>query len=231
MGTARRITRFGATERFAHWLLAVTTLIMIVTGLFLYIPSLALIVNRPTAKAWHIDAAIALGVGLLLLVVSGNRGALRRFVREADRFDSDDLAWLRGGPRRVFDHRDAPPQGRLNAGQKLNTALSLGLMVVLAVSGVLLYVGERNTNYRFSGTVLTHDFASLAITFLVCGHLYLALLHPATRAALSGVVSGEVDEAWARANHAKWVAQVGAASDQAEAAAAAPTPGERRDRS
>ncbi len=199
-----RVRRFTATERLAHWLLAATFSVMLFTGMCLYLPALARIVARPTAKAWHIDAAIALGVGLVLLAVAGNRRALGRFVREADRFDADDIAWLKGGPARLLDHDGAPPQGRLNAGQKLNTALSLGLMGVLAISGTLLYVGERNTTYRFAGTVLVHDFASLAIGFLVMGHLYLAVFHPATRHALRGMVQGDVDVAWARRHHAKW---------------------------
>jgi formate dehydrogenase subunit gamma len=40
---------------------------------------------------------------------------------------------------------------------------------------------------------------------LVAGHLYLALIHPTTRHALRGITTGEVDEAWARKHHAKWV--------------------------
>jgi formate dehydrogenase subunit gamma len=79
-------------------------------------------------------------------------------------------------------------------------------MVVLAITGTLLWLGERDTAYRFAGTVLAHDFASLAIAFLVMGHLYLAVLHPATRHALRGMVHGDVDRAWAERHHAKWAA-------------------------
>jgi len=44
-------------------------------------------------------------------------------------------------------------------------------------------------------------FASLA---LLVGHLYLALIHPATRHALRGVTLGTVSEEWADRHHAKW---------------------------
>jgi formate dehydrogenase subunit gamma len=206
MASAERIERFGRTERAAHWLLASTFMVMLFTGMCLYLPVLARILDRPTAKAWHLWSAVILGVGLVGLVAAGDRRRLARFTAEADRFDADDIAWLKGGPRRLLDHDDAPPQGRLNAGQKLNTALSLGLMVVLAITGTLLWLGERDTAYRFAGTVLAHDFASLAIAFLVMGHLYLAVLHPATRHALRGMVHGDVDRAWAERHHAKWAA-------------------------
>jgi formate dehydrogenase subunit gamma len=208
MASGSRVRRFSVTERVLHWLLAVTFFVMFATGLCLYLPALAQMLDRPTAKAWHIDAAIALGVGILLVVAVGNRRAAREFIAEADRFDRDDLAWLRGGPRRLVDHEDAPPQGRLNAGQKLNTAITLGLMVVLAVSGALMWLGETDTRFRFAGTVLTHDFATMLICAVVCGHLYLALLHPLTREALSGMLTGDVDRDWAARNHAKWVASL-----------------------
>jgi cytochrome b subunit of formate dehydrogenase len=39
---------------------------------------------------------------------------------------------------------------------------------------------------------------------LVMGHLYLALLYPKTRHALSGITRGWVDEEWALQHHRKW---------------------------
>jgi formate dehydrogenase subunit gamma len=199
-----RIVRFSGTVRLAHWLLASTFFVMLFTGMCLYLPALSRLVGRPTAKAWHVWAAIALGAGIVVLLVVGNRRSLTAVVTEADRLDEDDVEWLKAGPKRLFDHDDAPPQGRLNAGQKLNTMVTLGLMVVLGISGSLLWLGERNTTYRFGGSVLTHDLASLVIAFLVMGHLYLAVLHPATRHALRGIVAGDVDRSWAERNHATW---------------------------
>jgi formate dehydrogenase subunit gamma len=72
-------------------------------------------------------------------------------------------------------------------------------------TGFLLWYGERDTTYRFSGTVLVHDWGTLILMFLVAGHLYLAVLHPATRHALRGMTLGDVDEEWARQHHATWV--------------------------
>ena len=52
--------------------------------------------------------------------------------------------------------------------------------------------------------MLAHDFASLAVGGLFLGHLYLAVLHPATRHAMRGITTGDVDRAWAERHHAKW---------------------------
>jgi formate dehydrogenase subunit gamma len=218
MGSAdplgRNIRRFSRTERAAHWWLAATVGAMTATGAILYFPPFAQLLDRPTAKHLHLWSAIALPVGWLILTLVGDRRSLGRTLRDADRFDHDDVTWLKGGPRRLLDRRGEPPQGRLNAGQKLNLALTLGLLGVLGISGTLLWLGERDTAYRFAGSVHVHDLATLALTFLVCGHLYLALFHPATQGALTGVTTGYVDRDWARAHHAKWVE----AEERAEAA-------------
>jgi formate dehydrogenase subunit gamma len=201
----RRLRRFGRTERAAHWLLAAAFFVMLFTGLCLSVSAFAGILDRPTAKAWHLWSAVALAAGLALLVLLGDRRALVRSAREIDRFDGDDGQWLRGAARRAMNGRPAPPQGRFNAGQKLNAALIGGLMLVMYVTGVLLWYGERDTTYRFAGTVIVHDWATLILMLLVAGHLYLAVLHPATRHALRGMTIGDVDRDWAEQHHAKWV--------------------------
>lgn len=42
---------------------------------------------------------------------------------------------------------------------------------------------------------------------VVLGHLYLALIYPATRHALRGMTLGTVDREWALAHHRKWMLQ------------------------
>jgi formate dehydrogenase subunit gamma len=213
-GPPRRVRRFTFGERALHWLLAVTFFAMLATGLALFVPALAPVVSRPQAKAWHIDAALALAVGTAA-VFAASWSQLRQTVRDLDRLDRDDARWLLRAVR-VGRRRPAPPQGRFNAGQKLNAAVVGGLMVVMFFTGALLLVGERDTRYRFDGTLIVHDWATAMLGVLVVGHLYMAVVHRSTRRALRGVVLGDVDRAWALAHHEKWVR----AQDLAEAAAA-----------
>jgi formate dehydrogenase subunit gamma len=202
--TEPRIRRFTLAQRLLHAVLAITFLGMLWTGLCLWSPTFAEIMNRSVARPWHEGFAVALGVAFVLVLVLRPRD-LGAFAREVDSLDRDDIAWLRGGPRRLVDHTDAPEQGWLNAGQKLNTALTMGLMVVLTFTGVLLWLAPGVPALRFAGTVDVHDVASVLIVVLVCGHLYLAVIHPATRRSLPGMVTGDVDRAWARTHHARWV--------------------------
>jgi formate dehydrogenase subunit gamma len=195
------VRRFSGAEQSLHWLLAVSFLTMLATGLILYLPSLAEVAaQRQLWKSIHLGAALGFWVGLLL-VWSSAPGELRATRREIERFDDDDRAWLAwSATRRGLE----PPQGRFNAGQKLNTAIVAGLMVVFTITGVLIYLQEASARFRGTSAILIHDVAMYIAIPLVLGHLYLALLNPSTRHSLRGMTLGSVRRDWARRHHAKW---------------------------
>ena len=207
MATARRrLARFTRTERAVHWVHATAFLVLLATGLALYLPSLSeLLGRRPLLKSIHVYTAVAWIVALVFVIAVGDRSSLRASLREIDIFDRDDRAWLL---------RRHPPQGRLNAGQKVNAILTAVFAVLFAVTGVLLWYGERNTRFRFAQTILIHDWLTYISFFLFMGHLYLSVIHPRTRHALTGITRGWVYEDWAREHHAKWAAVARGASDE-----------------
>ncbi len=191
------IERFSRTERAAHWVHATAFLALLFTGLALYFPSLSeAIGRRPLLKDLHVYTAVAWIVGLTLVVVLGDRRRLRQTLHELDVYDADDMLWLQRYPR---------PQGRFNAGQKVNAALTGAFAVLFAVSGSLLWLGERDHRFQFASTILLHDWLTFFSLILLVGHLYLALIYPATRHALRGITTGSVRRDWAARHHEKWV--------------------------
>jgi formate dehydrogenase subunit gamma len=191
------VLRFSRTERAVHWIHAAAFFVLLGSGLVLYVPSLSrLVARRPLVKDVHVYTAIAWIAALCLVVALGDRGRLRRTLRELDLFDEDDRLWLRGAAR---------PQGRFNAGQKVNAALTAAFALLFTVSGSLLWLGERDTRFRFASTILLHDGLMYVSLVLLVGHLYLALVYPATRHALRGMTRGSVRRDWAVRHHAKWI--------------------------
>ncbi len=194
---SRYVRRFSRTERVLHWVNALGFFTLLGSGLVLYLPSLAVAVGRrPLVKDIHFWAGIGWVVLLCLVVLAGDRRGILRTARELDRFDRDDFRFLLA--------RRPAPQGRFNAGQKLNAALTAAFTLLFFVSGMLLWLGERDTRFRLESTVILHDGLMYAALVLLAGHLYLALFHPATRHALRGITLGTVREDWARRHHAKW---------------------------
>jgi formate dehydrogenase subunit gamma len=166
---------------------ATAFLVLLATGLCLYLPSLAeLVGRRPLVKGIHIYTALAWAVAIVVVVAIGDRRALRATVRELDRLDST----------------------RLNVGQKLNAIVTAVFAVLFAISGFFLWYGERDTRFRLPSALLVHDWLMDASLVLFTGHLFLAVIYPRTRHALSGMTRGWVDEEWAREHHPQWVASL-----------------------
>jgi formate dehydrogenase subunit gamma len=191
-----RVLRFSRTERALHWVHAGAFGILLTSGLCLWVPALAEAVGRRGLfKAVHVYTAAGWLVALALIVLSGDRRGLRVTWREVELFDADDRGWLRN---------PSLPSGRLNAGQKLNTAASAAFAVLFTVTGALLWYGERDTRFRFNSTLLIHEWLMYVSVLLVLGHVYMALRH---RHSLSGITRGWVREDWARRHHPKWEAR------------------------
>jgi formate dehydrogenase subunit gamma len=191
-----RIRRFSRTERALHWVHASAFFVLLGSGLVLYLPRLSeFVARRQLVKDVHLYTGLAWAILIALLLVLGVRHGLRATIREIERFDREDVRWLllRGGMA-----------ARFNAGQKLNAIVTAAFAVLFAISGFLLWYGERDTRFRLANTILLHDGLMYVSLVLLAGHLYLSLIHPATRHALRGITSGSVDAAWARRHHPRW---------------------------
>jgi formate dehydrogenase subunit gamma len=191
------VVRFGRTERALHWVHATGFLVMLASGLVLYLPALSEVVaRRNLVKSIHLWTALAWAVALAAIVVLGDRRRLAAGWREVEAIDRDDRRWLTG--RRA-------PQGRFNAGQKLNTIATVAFALLFALSGTFLWLGERDHTFLLDGAGTVHEALTLVSLALLAGHLYLALVHPTTRHALRGMTTGEVRADWAAEHHAKWL--------------------------
>ena len=177
------VRRFSRTERTLHWVNACGFLLLLATGLILYLPRLSVLVGRrPLIKDMHFWGGVGWVSALALVALLGDRRGLLRTARELERFEPS----------------------RFNVGQKVNAVLNAAFTVLFLASGLLLFLGERDTRFRFASTVLLHDGLMYVALVLLAGHLYLAVIHPATRHALRGITVGTVDEEWAARHHPKW---------------------------
>jgi formate dehydrogenase subunit gamma len=177
------VTRFSRSERTFHWVNATFFLYLLGTGLILFLPRLSRLVGRrPLIKDLHFWGGLGWIAALALIALLGDTRGLWRTLRELE----------------TLDHR------RFNPGQKVNAILNAAITVLFVISGLLLWLGERDTRFRLQNTVTLHDTLMYAALALLAGHLYLAVIHPATRHALRGMTLGTVSEEWARRHHPDW---------------------------
>ncbi len=179
----RFVRRFSRTERTLHWVNAAGFLLLLASGLILYLPRLSVLVGRrPLIKDVHLWGGIGWIGALAIVVLLGDRRGILRTARELEVLEPS----------------------RFNVGQKVNALLNAAFALLFLVSGLLLWFGERDTRFRFTSTVLLHDILMYAALTLLVGHLYLAVIHPATRHSLRGMTRGTVREDWAKRHYPRW---------------------------
>jgi formate dehydrogenase subunit gamma len=203
--TERRILRYTKPERLVHWIGASAVLLLLVTGLFLIWAPLAPLAAGGYSRLLHRAGALLFLAAPVLYAVL-NRAHLRRLLTEPFRYDRDDLRWLLKAPRYFLGHaKEMPPQGRINAGQKLHHAGTFIAFVAVTLSGFALWFGKAALGAEgMAVAAIIHNLSMLAITVLMIGHVYFTLVYGALPAMTTGYVSAE----YARLEHAKWLAEL-----------------------
>lgn len=204
------VHRFDARERTVHWLFALFFLLLLLSGLGLWLPpgSNPVLDHRDLVRTVHLDAALGL---LATMIPALSRGApLRALWQQVQYVNRDDWVWLRRflipAPLR---RAPLPPQGRYNAGQKLNTIAIAAATVGFVVTGTLMWQGEHLPTSLSEAADTWHLWLMVLVIPLVAGHLVLSMLLPSTRPALRGITLGTVRADFARRRHARWAADTG----------------------
>ena len=158
----------------------------------------------------HVVAGFAfIAAPLVVLIVARPRRALIEDVAGALTPDRRDLGWLQYALLVALGAKlRAPRTGKYNAGQKLNSWYWLLASLALAATGLVLAVNFFTKDIFDAAFVERvfplHELIALLSLIPLAGHLYVALVNRATRPALRGMLTGDVDAAWAAEHHADW---------------------------
>lgn len=201
-----RVQRFTRTERWAHWMQAVSFIVLLLTGFGLMLPIVESIVgHRDLLREIHLTGAFFLFFGPALVALSADRASFARDVRAVDTWDRDDFLWLL--PRWLLQmlRRPVPPQGRFNAGQKLNAIFVVWSTIMFTVTGLLLWQNRRFPSDLVGQANTIHTALAYIALLAFLGHVYLAAFNRATNHSLRAITLGWVNRAWAEHHHSRWV--------------------------
>lgn len=222
--SGRQIERFNAIERMAHWGMAVSFVILGVSGLLLLFGKhLLLPVLGHTLFGWLavIGKNLHNFVGplfLLSIVVS-----FFLFVKD-NVWRKEDADWIaRAGGLISGAH---VPSWRFNFGEKTMFwfgVVFLGLTV--SASGLIMdFPNFGQTRDTMQTVNLIHSVAALIFVCLMLGHIYIGTI--GMEGAYASMRHGLVDETWAKEHHELWYneakQQAGQAANAANAAKSAP---------
>lgn len=210
----KRIRRFNALQQAVHWILAVSFVVQLLTGAFLYVPQFAAYTIGPAGKASRLLHRVGF-VGLVLaalLYLIGDFRSLGADMREIFSWSGEDIAWLWAATTRYYwtgDSRGMPPQGRYNAGQKLNYLVQVLGFLILLITGLVMWFGVGAVPAAlWRWMVFLHDIAATFVVGFFALHLYLSTLHPLSKESITAIFLGTVSEEYAKEHHPRWYEQV-----------------------
>lgn len=200
-----KLLRYRVGQRIVHALLATSFLMLLFTGLMILWQPLTLWARDGTSGLIHrIGAILFISVPILYLIVD-RRGAKELLV-ESFTYDKDDIEWFKHAGRYFIGRAvGMPPQGRLNAGQKLHHAGVVITSATVVFSGIFMWYAKGNLGAEgLALAAMIHDLSMLALTVLLAGHLYFTFVYKA----LSGMTTGYVSKEDAEIEHPKWVEEI-----------------------
>jgi formate dehydrogenase subunit gamma len=189
---SNKIFRFGLTVRLLHWWTVATFATALLTGL-----AMGSEMENGSLLHMHVAAVIAMGGGFVVAVIFGNTLAVLRFVRDAFLPERSDFEFVGRTMSRPF-HRTGVRWGKFNLGQK-------GLAWMMLVSLAAIIITGINSWHTDGDAAGPHTTAVIIALILLVVHVFMAVVNPATRPALPGMVFGRVERSWALHHHAKWV--------------------------
>lgn len=190
-------------ERFVHWMLAISCLLLCYTGLGMMYHELnflgAIVGGVKGLKLVHNYTGLVFGVSLFL--------ALKMWWKEAGIFVfPEDIDWIMtaGGYLWHVDH--VPEVGKYNPGQKMFflTVAFFGV-IMLGTGFIIWFPGSFPTDFvRWMYPL--HVFGFLVIFAFFFVHLYLGTI--GSPGSLPAMLSGWVTRAWLKKQHPKWLKEM-----------------------
>ncbi|KYH31715.1 formate dehydrogenase subunit gamma [Neomoorella mulderi] len=213
-----RVERFNLAERLGHWSHGITFVVLLLTGSALVFRSYAGLIGpgglRLFRSIHHVMAYPFTFLTVIILLLGTPRTA-GQWLKECLTWGRDDLRFIAAFPREFFGLKvQLPEQGKFNAGEKLNSLLTIAGSILMVVTGWILLLRDSVAPALVAWALPLHSAGALVMGGVILGHIYLALGHPNSRESINGMLSGKVSARFAREHHARWYRELKAGGNQ-----------------
>ncbi|HCL86338.1 MAG TPA: formate dehydrogenase subunit gamma [Comamonadaceae bacterium] len=198
----RDLQRYTASERLNHWIVGICFILLALSGLAFFHPAFYPLVQLfgggPWARILHPYIGVVMFLFFLVMIV--RFAALNLIERR-------DMEWLKNVGKMVDgDDHDMPEQGKYNGGQKLVFWGFVLCMLLLIVSGVVMWRAWWTPPVdmvRLASVV--HAAIAVIMLAIFILHVYAAIW---TRGTIRAMLYGTVTRAWAKQHHRGWYRKV-----------------------
>jgi formate dehydrogenase subunit gamma len=197
------VSRYTTAARVNHWITAVSLILLALSGLALFHPSLFFLTHL--FGGGQMTRAIHPWFGVVLAI--SFTGLFIRFVT-LNFWKPEDTVWMKNLGKVMDGNEEGMPElGKYNAGQKLVFWGQTVLILLLFLSGLVLwdvYFEEYTTIDQKRLAAVTHALLAIGAILIWIVHVYAVIWVKGT---LSAMTRGTVTRGWGFKHHRKWFRQ------------------------
>lgn len=198
------VNRYGPGKRVNHWITALSLILLLLSGLALFHPSLffltGLFGGGQTTRWIHPWIGVVLFFSFFIFFFQ---------LWRANLLNRTDWQWASQWTDVIGGREERLPEvGKYNAGQKLIFWSMAFLILVLIASGVIIwdqYFLEYTAISTKRVALLVHSIVAVLIILVFILHVYAAFW---TRGTISAMTRGTVTGGWAYRHHRKWLREL-----------------------
>ena len=199
-GKADHIVRYTAGTRINHWIIAISFVLLALSGLALFHPALFWLTNLfgggPWTRILHPFIGCVMAAAFYLLCV--------KFWRD-NYMQQRDWIWLRKINDVVGNREEnLPDVGRYNAGQKLLFFTLVVCLIGLLLSGIVIWRVYFSAFFPIGvirAGALLHAFFAFVLICAIIVHIYAGIW---VKGSIRAMTRGVVTPGWAWKHHRAW---------------------------
>lgn len=198
------VTRYSPRERANHWLVAISFILLALSGLALFHPAFFFLSNVLGGGTWSRILHPFIGVALALSFF-----AFAGRLWKQNRITAADREWKKHmGDILCNKTKGLPEIGKYNIGQKYLFWTLIMAIAVLAVSGIVIWQPWFTPYFPIALVriaVLLHAVAGFVAILAIIIHIYSAIW---TKGSIRAMTRGTVTAAWAKHHHPGWYKEI-----------------------
>lgn len=198
------VVRYAANERINHWFVAITFIMLALSGLALFHPAFYFFSNffggGPWTRILHPFVGVLMFVSFASLII--------KFWGH-NHITSADREWQKHlGEIMTNKAHDLPEIGKYNIGQKYLFWSLVVIVPMLMLTGFIVWRPYFAPLFPISVirlAVLVHALAAFVAIVAIIVHVYAAIW---TKGSIRAMTRGTVTAAWARHHHPAWYKEI-----------------------
>lgn len=203
-----RVHRFNKGFRVSHWVQAIAFFALYITALPLYsdfFSWLYPIMGGPEgARILHRVFAVFFMLPLFILLIFDRQG-LVNWAKRIFSWKKRDFMFFIAFPKEFFfGNAKTPKQDFFNAGEKLNSLVSIVTTLMLIGSGLILWFPGPFSQALVQWAITLHVIGFSVAILTAVAHIFLSSMHPGSKISMEGITKGDIPVSYAKHHHEAW---------------------------